>query len=110
MCLPSLLGEGDTENLDIKKLAARLKEVEKQNTYYKNVAAETSKIHLQETYEAILRIRPGQKDLIVSGFSETDEAREAQRMGAGGLLKKPYAIEKLGNAVRSALASSRSGE
>lgn len=45
------------------------------------------KYTFRKTYEAILRIRPGQKDLIVSGFSETDEVREAQRMGAGGLLK-----------------------
>jgi two-component system cell cycle sensor histidine kinase/response regulator CckA len=58
----------------------------------------------RETYEAIVRIRPGQKALIVSGFSETDEVSEAQRMGAGGLLKKPYTIEKLGHAVKSALA------
>ncbi len=58
----------------------------------------------RETYEAISRIRPGQKALIASGFSETDEVNEAQRMGAGALLRKPYAIEKLGHAVMSALA------
>lgn len=60
----------------------------------------------RETYEAVSRIRPGQKALISSGFSETDEVNEAQRMGAGGLLKKPYAIEKLGQAVMSAIAFS----
>ena len=60
----------------------------------------------RETYEAVSRIRPGQKALISSGFSETDEVNEAQRMGAGGLLKKPYAIEKLGQAVMSAIALS----
>jgi DNA-binding NtrC family response regulator len=60
----------------------------------------------RETYEAVIRIRPGQKAIIASGFSASDEVVEAQRMGAGGLLKKPYAIEKLGRTVKSALALS----
>ena len=63
-------------------------------------------INGRETYEAISRIRPGQKAIIASGFSETEEVNEAQRMGAGKLLKKPYAIETLGQALRSALALS----
>jgi len=58
----------------------------------------------RETYEAISRIRPGQKAVIASGFSGTDDVNEAQRMGAGVLLNKPYSIEKLGHAVMSALA------
>jgi two-component system, cell cycle sensor histidine kinase and response regulator CckA len=58
----------------------------------------------RQTYSAVGRIRPGQRAVIASGFSETDEVEKAQRMGAGGLLKKPYTIEKLGNAVKSALA------
>ncbi len=58
----------------------------------------------RETYAAVSRIRPGQKAIITSGFSETDDVNAAQRMGAGGLLKKPYSIEKLGHAVMSALA------
>jgi len=60
----------------------------------------------RETYEAISRIQPGQKAVIASGFSDTDDVNEAQRLGAGGLLKKPYTIEKLGQAVISALALS----
>jgi len=58
----------------------------------------------RETYEAISRIRPGQKAVIASGFSGTDDVNEAQRMGAGVLINKPYTIEKLGHAVMSALA------
>jgi DNA-binding NarL/FixJ family response regulator len=61
-------------------------------------------INGRETYEAVRRIRPRQKAIIASGFSETDEVNEAQRLGAGGLLKKPYAIEKLGQTVMRALA------
>jgi PAS domain S-box-containing protein len=58
----------------------------------------------RETYEAVSRIRPGQKAVIASGFSGTDDVNEAQRMGAGVLVNKPYTIEKLGHAVMSALA------
>ena len=57
----------------------------------------------RETYEVVSRIQPGQKAVITSGFSETEEVNMAQRTGAGGLLKKPYAIDKLGQALRSAL-------
>ena len=56
-----------------------------------------------ETYERILRINPGQKAVIVSGFSETDRVRTAQKLGAGGYLKKPYVLEALGMAVRKEL-------
>jgi CheY-like chemotaxis protein len=35
-----------------------------------------------ETYRTILRFRAGQKALIVSGYSETDRVREAQRLSA----------------------------
>lgn len=52
-------------------------------------------INGRETFEAISQIQPGQKAIITSGFSETEEVDAAQRMGAGGLLKKTYAIEKL---------------
>ncbi len=60
----------------------------------------------RETYEIVNRIRPGQPAVIASGFSETDELNKAQRLGAGGLLKKPYAIDALGQALMTALASS----
>jgi len=56
-----------------------------------------------ETYRQILKFHPGQKAIIASGFSETDKVREAQRLGAGAYIKKPYAIEKIGTAVRAEL-------
>jgi signal transduction histidine kinase/CheY-like chemotaxis protein len=55
------------------------------------------------TYKKIIELHPGQKVLITSGFSETDRVREAQRLGAGAYLKKPYLLEKLGLALRTAL-------
>ena len=58
-----------------------------------------------DTYRKILLHRPGQKALIASGYSETDRVREAQRLGAGVYLKKPYTVETLALAVRKELDS-----
>jgi two-component system cell cycle sensor histidine kinase/response regulator CckA len=56
-----------------------------------------------ETYRRILELRPGQKAVIASGFSETDRVREAQKLGAGAYIRKPYLIETIGMAVRGEL-------
>ncbi len=57
----------------------------------------------RQTYEQIIKIHPGQKALIVSGFSENEEVQAALRSGAGGFIKKPYSIKELGLAVRQVL-------
>ena len=36
-----------------------------------------------ETYKRVLEINPHQKAIIVSGFSETDRVKEAQKLGTG---------------------------
>jgi len=56
-----------------------------------------------DTYKKVLEINPQQKAIIVSGFSETERVNEAQALGAGQYVKKPYVIEKLGLAVRKEL-------
>jgi len=56
-----------------------------------------------ETYRRILRIHPGQRALITSGYSESDRVQEARRIGAGAYVKKPYRIETLARAVRTVL-------
>ena len=56
-----------------------------------------------ETYRRIIKIHPGQKAIIVSGFSETALVKEAQALGAGAYVKKPYLQEKIGVAVREEL-------
>jgi CheY-like chemotaxis protein len=58
-----------------------------------------------DTYQQILRGHPHQKAIVASGFSETDRIREVLRLGAASYLKKPYTIEKIGTAVRSALTA-----
>jgi DNA-binding NtrC family response regulator len=57
-----------------------------------------------ETYRRILELHPAQKAIIASGFSETERVREAQRLGAGKYIKKPYTLEKMGLAVEEELA------
>jgi PAS domain S-box-containing protein len=56
-----------------------------------------------DTYEEVLKLHPGQKAIIASGFSETHRVKKAQRLGAGQYLKKPYTMEKIGVAVRAEL-------
>jgi len=56
-----------------------------------------------DTYKDILKIHPGQKAIIASGFSETDRVKEVQRLGAGAYIKKPYTFEKIGLAVKTEL-------
>lgn len=56
-----------------------------------------------ETYKQILEIYPGQKVVIASGFSETARVREAQKLGAGAYIKKPFLMEKLGIAIKEEL-------
>jgi CheY-like chemotaxis protein len=60
-------------------------------------------INGRETYERAIKIHPNQKAVITSGFAETDEVREAQRLGAGPFIKKPLTLEKLGFAIKDEL-------
>ena len=60
-------------------------------------------INGRETYERIIEIRPKQKAIIVSGFAETDEVLNAQKLGAGQYIKKPLTLEKIGLAVKKEL-------
>ena len=56
-----------------------------------------------ETYKRILSLYPRQKAIITSGYSETERVREAQRIGAGEYLKKPYDLETLAKTVKNEL-------
>jgi PAS domain S-box-containing protein len=60
-----------------------------------------------ETYQQILAIRPDQKAIIASGYSESIRVQEAQRLGAGVYVKKPYLLGKIGRAVKSELGKIR---
>jgi len=56
-----------------------------------------------ETYKRILEFHPGQKAITVSGFSETENVKEVQRLSASVYIKKPYSLEKIGAAIRAEL-------
>ncbi|MBD3332786.1 response regulator [candidate division GN15 bacterium] len=60
-----------------------------------------------DTYQQILAIRPGQKALIVSGFSATDRVNQTLELGAGRYIRKPYDRETIGRAIRTELDSPR---
>jgi DNA-binding NarL/FixJ family response regulator len=50
-------------------------------------------------------MHPHQKALLVSGFAETGEVKAAQELGAGPYIRKPITLEKIGCAVKEALAN-----
>ena len=56
-----------------------------------------------DTYKEILKQQPGTKAIIVSGFTETERVREAQQLGTGVYVKKPYTLSEMGEAVRNEL-------
>ncbi|WP_457574530.1 response regulator [Desulfolithobacter sp.] len=57
----------------------------------------------RQTLEQILKIRPDQKALIVSGYSESEEVRKACALGACGFTKKPYTLEEIAQIVHRIL-------
>ncbi len=56
-----------------------------------------------DTYREIRKIHPGQKAVIASGFAESARVKEAQSLGAGEYVRKPYTMEGIGLALRRAL-------
>ena len=56
-----------------------------------------------DTYKKILKLHPGQKAIIASGFSETGRVKEVQNLGAGAYIRKPLLLEKIGIAVKKEL-------
>ena len=52
-------------------------------------------INGRETYEEIIKIHPKQKAIIASGFSETEDVKKAQSLGAGKYIKNLIPLRKL---------------
>jgi len=57
------------------------------------------------TYERIKRVKPEQKAIIASGFSESSRVKKAQEIGAGVYIKKPYTVESLAKGIHQELDS-----
>ena len=56
-----------------------------------------------ETYKALAQVQPGVRTILVSGFSETDQVSEAQTLGAGPFLRKPFTLEAIGSRLKQIL-------
>ena len=56
-----------------------------------------------DTFRAIRSRLPHQKAIIASGFAENQRVMEAQRLGAGCYIRKPYTIDKIAMALRNEL-------
>jgi len=56
-----------------------------------------------EAYRRIVELLPGVRTILASGYSESERVKEAQDLGAGPYLKKPYSMEDLAIAVRQEL-------
>lgn len=58
----------------------------------------------RQTYEKLINYSPGQKAIIMSGFSASNEVEETIRLGAQGLINKPYTKKQLSQAIHMALS------
>jgi len=56
-----------------------------------------------ETYKEIIKTNPDQKTIIVSGYSESDRVKEAEKLGVNGFIQKPYKIQEIGLKIRAVL-------
>ncbi len=56
-----------------------------------------------QTYKEIIKLHPGQKAIIASGYSESKELKAAFKLGVGEFVKKPYSMEQLGLAIKKEL-------
>jgi CheY-like chemotaxis protein len=56
-----------------------------------------------ETFRRIKAIRPEQKAIIASGYSETGRVKQTLALGAGCYIKKPYTISTIGKRIKEEL-------
>lgn len=56
-----------------------------------------------DTFRGAIKIQPGVKAIISSGFSESVRVKLALELGAGSYLKKPFTLETLAKSVRQEL-------
>lgn len=56
-----------------------------------------------ETFKRVLPLRPDQRAIITSGYTETDRVKAAIALGVGQYVKKPYTFNSIGRAVKEEL-------
>ena len=60
----------------------------------------------RQTYEQILKFYPGQKAIVISGYSKKEEAEKIKKLGVGNFLEKPLTLPQLGSAIKQILSKS----
>lgn len=56
-----------------------------------------------DSFKEMEKVAPGQKVVLVSGYSDNDRVRQALQLGIGAYLKKPYTIEQLSQILKKEL-------
>ena len=60
-----------------------------------------------DTYREIINIKPGQKTVIISGYSESRRVIEAKRLGVNAFLQKPYKLVDMRLIIKTVLGDSK---
>lgn len=60
-------------------------------------------INGRETYQRIIEIRPNQRAMIVSGFTENEEVELARDLGIRTFIEKPVGFTRIGKAIKESL-------
>jgi two-component system, cell cycle sensor histidine kinase and response regulator CckA len=55
------------------------------------------------TFERMKEVQPDIKTILISGFAETDHVLQAQQLGAGPFLRKPFTLEGIGSKIKAVL-------
>ncbi len=62
-------------------------------------------INGRQTYEKISTLHPGQKAVIASGYSESQDVKKLNELGVTTYIRKPYLLNQIGRAIKMTLAS-----
>lgn len=58
-----------------------------------------------ETYQQIIKHAPGQKAIITTGYSDTEDIAKAMDLGISQFIKKPYSIHEIAQALKLEISS-----
>ena len=61
-----------------------------------------------DTYEEIIKIKPDQKTIVVSGYSESERVKKAELLGVKGFIQKPYKLKEIGLTIQDVLGGNYS--
>lgn len=56
-----------------------------------------------QTFKEIIKSKPSQKALMISGYTDSTRVHNARELGIGGFIGKPLNVRKIGKAIRNLL-------